>query len=349
MTEQARGPREPLLAAAERPQPAPLAGGGKRPISLVTREELRDLNREVSGAGRGGGGGGDGVAPHHLPAMRRAYALPSNVCRNGENWRKSGAANCWRCGSCAGLAVARSRSCAATPHGAKMTAAAARHPVQRMHHAGPCPLRILFSYAFAMPPAGMPDSTQHVMIPVTTLPVPSCALCPSRHSSWQRRRRRSWMAGWTKCRTRLCTAPQPRSGRIRWPTSAVSGELLAAANVLPPAALPALPQQQQQQQQQQAQPVMPRCRGKWLDRPLLTGHTCQRHALPAQCSSGVSMPCLLCCPAATGIASEAGRYGLCIVRAPVAPSVPGGLVSCAVGMERGWPYPGLHVTRVCSS
>lgn len=94
MTEQARGPREPLLAQQ---QPAPLAGGGKRPVSLVTREELRDLNREVSGEGRGGdGGGGDGVAPHHLPAMRLCHAPPSDVCRSGGNWRKSGAASCWR-------------------------------------------------------------------------------------------------------------------------------------------------------------------------------------------------------------------------------------------------------------
>ncbi len=69
MTEQARGPREPLLAAAERPQPAPLAGGGKRPISLVTREELRDLNREVSGAGRGGGGGRTTCLPCDVPTL----------------------------------------------------------------------------------------------------------------------------------------------------------------------------------------------------------------------------------------------------------------------------------------
>lgn len=67
MTEQANATEEPH-SAAQQQQPGAGAGGGKRPISLVTREELRDLNREVGGAGRG-------------RAAAAAAAVPRTTCQ----------------------------------------------------------------------------------------------------------------------------------------------------------------------------------------------------------------------------------------------------------------------------
>lgn len=132
------------------------------------------------------------------------------------------------------------------------------------------------------------------------------------------------MAGWTGLRRRPSTHPQPRSGKTPWTTSAVS-------RVLQPWGVASWASSGGRLHDDCSHALLSYvayCAAEALPGCLLLGAVClvaPRTAEPAALFQSV----VVCCDCLAGIASEAGEYGLCIVRAPVAPSVPGGMVSSA--------------------